>query len=354
MRSATTMVRSAIATAATLLFMCALAAAEESDGTAMTSVKIAGFDTTHDVTEHSFIDKDVKDIEDALSQKDYEEAENIYKNGKNSKMQSAMRTLADFWPGMHQNTLGLSSADEPFLKMFDAYEKATRKEGQQQGIDPHDSVVAALAGGAAGETHERLGDYRNSAVVGTDAFREQVVKKNIKFQVIMLYALHELEIAVAAYKKAQDAGDGPSEDAQRYVDVWWAFYAGSMETGNGQGFSTYVLAERRAKFFGTDKAEIGNGGKSKVNEILLKATNEMKRLMRANGNTAAVQKLMKCVRAQLKVPLIQGCIQYGKKCSKCYNSFSRFFWHALSMTVRPFSQATRPTPRPLMIRATIS
>ena len=107
------MVRSAIAVA-TLLFMCALAAAEESDGTAMTSVNIAGIDTTHDVTEHSFIDKDVKDIEDALSRKDYEEAENIYKNGKNSKMQNAMRTLADFWPGMHQNSLGLSSADEPF------------------------------------------------------------------------------------------------------------------------------------------------------------------------------------------------------------------------------------------------
>merc|ERR1712205_185473 len=103
------------------------------------------------------------------------------------------------------------------------------------------------------------------------------------------------------------------EEAQIYVDVWWAFYAGSAETGNGQGSSTYVLAERRAKFFGTDKVEIGNGGKSKVNEILIKATQEVKRLMRANGNSAALDKLMKCVRAQLKVPLIQGCIQYGYK-----------------------------------------
>lgn len=307
-------------TAATLLFMCALAAAEESDGTAMTPVTIAGLVTTHDVTEHAFIDKDVKDIEDALNKKTsagYEEALNIYQNGKNSKLRNGMRTLASFWPGLHDNSLGLSSSEEPFLKMFEEYKSSS-------GIDPHLSVLAALAGGISGENHDRLGHYQSSDVVGSDAFRAQVVKKNIKFQIIMLYALHEIEIAVAAYKKDQEAGNGPSEEAQIYVDVWWAFYAGSAETGNGQGSSAYVLAERRAKFFGTDKVEIGNGGKSKVNEILIKATQEVKRLMRANGNSAALDKLMKCVRAQLKVPLIQGCIQYGKNCTKCYNSFSRF------------------------------
>jgi hypothetical protein len=32
-------------------------------------------------------------------------------------------------------------------------------------------------------------------------FRDQVIKKGIKYRVMMIYALHELEIAVAAYKE---------------------------------------------------------------------------------------------------------------------------------------------------------
>merc|ERR1712216_101838 len=115
------MVCSAMRTAATLLFMCALAAAEESDGTAMTPVTIAGLVTTHDVTEHAFIDRDVRDIEDALNGKTsagYEEARNIYQNGKNSKLINGMRTLASFWPGLHDKSLGLSSIEEPFLKIL--------------------------------------------------------------------------------------------------------------------------------------------------------------------------------------------------------------------------------------------
>jgi hypothetical protein len=58
------------------------------------------------------------------------------------------------------------------------------------------------------------------------------------------------------------------------------------------------------------------GGKSKVTSILLSSTNEFKRLLKAGaGNTAALEDILKCVRAQLKVPLIQGCLEYGYKTS---------------------------------------
>jgi hypothetical protein len=270
------------------------------------SVNVAGFVTTVDVTEHSFIDKDVRDIETAMAKKSpagFQEAAKIYNEGKNSRMLTSMRNLASFWPGLHTNTLGLTSDDEPFLKMFEAYKDATN------GIDPHDAVLAALK--EPREDNSVLGNYLTSAVAQEWDFRDQVVKKNIQFQIIMLYALHELEIAVAAYK--QNGQNGQSEEAKRYADVWWAFYAGSQEPGNGQGFSTYILAERRAKFFGTDTATIGNGGTSQVNDILLKATNEIKRLMNSDNQAPAMENVMKCVRAQLKVPLIQACIQYGYK-----------------------------------------
>lgn len=230
----------------------------------------------------------------------FEEAGKIYNEGKNSRMPSTMRTLASFWPGLHTNTLGLSSANEPFLKMFQAYKDVT-------GIDPHDALVAALE--EPRKDDPVLGKYLTGTVAREYDFRDQVVKKKIQFEIIMLYALHELEIAVAAYKR----GGRQSEEAKRYADVWWAFYAGSQETGNGQGFSTYILAERRAKFFGTDTATIGNGGTSKVNDILLKATNEIKRLMTLDNQAPAMENVLKCVRAQLKVPLVQACIMYGYK-----------------------------------------
>jgi len=283
-----------------LLVCCTLVSAEESDGTTKVAVNIAGYLTKHDVTEHSNIDKDIRDIEAEMTKKTpagFTEALKIYNEGKNSQTISKMRTLAEFWPGTHTNSVGLASSAEPFLKMFDDYFDV-------KNFDPHVSTVAALTGADSAT----LGLYAMDRVAKEFDFRSQVAKKNIKFQIVMIYALHELEIAVFAYKENKGA-----DVAQRYLDVWWAFYAGGLETGDGKGFGAYVLAERRSKFFGTDTAIIGNGGVSKVNDILLKATFEISRLMSTTGNTAAMDKIVKCVRAQLKVPLIQGCLQYGYK-----------------------------------------
>ena len=283
------------------LCCCSLVSAEESDGTAARSINLAGYKTKHDVLEHAHIDKDMSDIETAMKKKDaagYTEALKIYSSGKNSKLGTGgMRTLAMFWPGAHKNSLGLPTDNEPFLKMFDAY--AAHKT-----FNPHDGAVKAMEGADSAQ-----GPYKTNRVASEWDFRDQVSKKNIAFQVVMIYALHELEVAVEAY------GAGQAKDiGQRYLDVWWAFYVGSMESGDGvKGFGPYVLAERRSKFFATGTSTIGNGGVSKVNDILLKATVEISRLMSTDGNIAPMRNIMKCVRAQLKVPLIQGCVMYGMK-----------------------------------------
>jgi hypothetical protein len=312
------------AQALALLLVCALAAAEESDGTVAASVTIAGFPTSHDVMEHSKIDRDVVSIECQVAKHTdagYAAAKKIYEEGgadacsdsvpsqPGSKLGSGgMRTLASFYPGAHENTAGLAHtvATEPFNKMFDDYE-ALDNLGREKGYNPHSEVVFALKGEK--EYDMALDDTQ---ITSSAEFRDQVIKKGIKYQVMMIYALHELEIAVAAYKELGAGSDKP----KLYTDVWWAFYAGSRETGSatGGGFSPYKLAEKRAKFFGTDTASINNGGKSKVNDILIKATYEIKRLFSlTEDSTAAIDNVMKCVRAQLKVPLIQGCIQYGYK-----------------------------------------
>ena len=352
------------AQAVALLLVCALAAAEESDGTVavcgtgpllpaffallallcfcrsrplrplclapdaetpglQASVLIAGFPTSHDVMEHAKIDRDVVSIECQVAKHTpagYAAANKIYEEGgadacsdsvpsqPGSKLGSGgMRTLASFYPGAHENTAGLAHtvATEPFNKMFDEYEALNNMPGRDKGYNPHSEVVFALKG----EQEYATGD--DAQITSSAEFRDQVIKKGIKYQVMMIYALHELEIAVAAYKELGAGSDKP----KLYTDVWWAFYAGSRETGSatGGGFSPYKLAEKRAKFFGTDTASINNGGKSKVNDILIKATYEIKRLFSlAEDSTAENDNVMKCVRAQLKVPLIQGCIQYGK------------------------------------------
>jgi hypothetical protein len=288
------------------------------------AVVIAGFRTSNDVMEHAKIDKDIQSIECEVAKKTdagYAAALKTYREGgadacsdavpsqPGSKLgNGGMRTLASFWPGAHANTAGLAHtvADEPYNKMYDEYKKLNNMNNRgTEGYDPHSEVEYAFKGEKEYEA------IPANTITGSHEFRDQVIKKGIRYQIMMIYAVHELEIAVAAYKDSRLGRT--SVKPMLYADVWWAFYAGSMETGSGAGFSAYQNAERRAKFFGTDTASINNGGKSKVNDILIKATYEIKRLFgQTSDQTAAIDRVMKCVRAQLKVSLIQGCIEYGK------------------------------------------
>merc|ERR1712216_635696 len=119
-----------------LLLFSAPSLAEESDGAAMIAIQLAGFVTTHDVAEHSFIDKDIKDMSTEMAKKTqtgYDAALKIYQEGKNSRMQTKARTLDEFWPGMHVNTQGHKATEEPFLKMYEIRETHETCFGAQGG-----------------------------------------------------------------------------------------------------------------------------------------------------------------------------------------------------------------------------
>merc|ERR1712216_560197 len=169
-----------------LLLFSAPSLAEESDGAAMIAIQLAGFVTTHDVAEHSFIDKDIKDMSAEMAKKTqagYDAALKIYQEGKNSRMQTKARTLDELWPGMHVNTQGHKATEEPFLKMYDEYEKITKH------ASAHKGAVAAMQGT---DNAQELGiNYATDKNAKTWPFRDQVAKKNIKYQVVMVYALHE-------------------------------------------------------------------------------------------------------------------------------------------------------------------
>jgi len=289
--------------------MCALiiaacfpgVSAEESGATStpttITAGTVAGYVTTTDVREHAKVDLDIKDIQDAMKAQAsgalgtaYTEAQTIYTNGKNSN--GGTRTLAGF---------GIKK-DEPFGKLFEDYKSA-------KNITPHDVIAAALAG-----ADSSYGEFATGSPASDHAFRSQLVKKNLKFQVLLLYALHEIESAVGKYKAAADPASATSQASiQKALDEWWVFYAGSLETGTASGYGTYILAEKRSSFFGTDGEKVGNGGKSRVNKILLAATKQLQTLFKTAGNGPEIDGIVQCMRAQLKVPVIQGCIMYAYK-----------------------------------------
>ena len=189
--------------------------------------------------------------------------------------------------------------DEPFGKLFDDWKASNGS------IDAHEAIVAALDGADSA----KYGAFKTGSVASKYDYRSQVIKKNLKFQVLMLYALHEVEAAVEKYKAKK-----PEADYQYALDEWWVFYTGSLETGATDGYGSYILAEKRSKFFGTDNAP-GSCAKSMVNHKLLKASQELQTLFatQSPANDAKIDTTVTCMRGLLIVPLIQGCIQYGYK-----------------------------------------
>jgi len=142
--------------------------------------------------------------------------------------------------------------------------------------------------------------------------RNQIIKKLIQYQIVHLYAQHEIEDALVKYAAATDANRA---ELGVVWDEFWAFYAGSMETGTGNGVGAYTNAESRSDFFQTpgSSATSTNGPKSMVNDFLLKAAQNGRDLIKTAGNGEKLNDIAKCIRAQIKVPLLQGCIMYAYK-----------------------------------------
>lgn len=275
-----------------LVMSVALASAEEEGGTTAAATGdqagcIAGYKPATDVAVHSKIDLDIKDIETEMSEgtpEGFLAAAKLYESGKNSiNEDKSIRTIKGF---------GVKS-DEPLGKLYTDYP-----------WDPHALVAAALAG----KDDTTYGPFAKGSIANKPDARSQIVKKTIKFQIVQLYAVHEIESALAKYAKT---GETTTAAAHAW-DEFWAFYAGSLEAGNNNGNGPYINAEKRGTYFQTT-GTVGNGGVSLVNEKLLRVTQAGRDLTLAAGNLEKLQDAAKCIRAQIKVPVIQGCLQYAYK-----------------------------------------
>ena len=268
-----------------------------------------------DVSSHAKIDLDIKEITDAGS--DWGMAAKIYSEGKNSvKSSGEKRTLKGF--SASYAVEGSSMQDEPMAKLVNAF------WGR---FDYADKVVSAALGNCADAKPEdacpgtddqppagfpSLGNFGTGKLAKVDDVRKQLIKKGVAYASTWMYALHELEVALAKYK----AGDyDVATGAPYYLDEAWVFYAGSEESGSVTGYGPYTAGENFGKLFGTYGYEMGTGGRSYVNKELLYQFTAMQRLLQKAGNDKALEDIAKCIRSQFMVPLIQGCLSYTFKAS---------------------------------------
>lgn len=211
-------------------------------------------------------------------------AAKLYESGKYSvKSDKTVRNIKGF----------AIQSTEPLGKLYTDYS-----------WDPHGLVAAALAG-TDDTTH---GAFAKGSIANKPVARLQIVQKTIQFQILQLYALHEMEAALAEYEKTGTTTTDPTH----MWDEFWAFYTGSGETGTGDGVGPYINGEKRAAFLGTTTT-ISNGGVSMVNSKILKAAQSGRNLTLSKGHSEHLQNAAKCIRAQFKVPVIQGCIEYAYK-----------------------------------------
>ena len=291
-----------------------------------------------DVIEHSKIDLDIKDIQSFGSE--FSEAKKLYEGGKNSKKSEGLRNLQAFSTSFVDSA---SKQAEPMAKLGHAFwgrwdfgdalvtAALDGKDDAQFGnyatgslastADARKQVIAACCLSACLSAciiaylpacvpawPTRVSGQSAGTHAGNDTHTHiQVIKKGIKFSVVWLYALHEMESAIVKYKEGKYEVNG----APHALDEVWAFYAGSLEQGDASGYGPYIAGEKNGKKFGTYGYETGTSGRSRVTLELLYQLTAMQRYLQTEGNLDVLESIAKCVRAQFKVPLIQGCLSYA-------------------------------------------
>jgi len=245
---------------------------------------IAGYKPATNVVEQAKIDRDIQEIISEMGNKTsggFLAAQKLYETGKNSLDGAQPRSIKGF----------SIKPEEPLGKLYADFK-----------WDPHAFVAAVLEGQDSAD----YGPFAKGSIASKYDARIQLVKKTIPFQILQLYAIHEIESALAKYSSA-------NPDATHTWDEFWAFYAGSLEDGKATGYSAYMNAEKRSVMFKTNTAKMNNGGVSAVNDKLLRASTAGRVFTQAKDSNQQLNDIAKCMRAQIKVPVIQGCLEYAYK-----------------------------------------
>ena len=265
---------------------------------------IAGYAPGSNVVEHSEIDQDQDQmavqptaVEADGTGGDFSVLTAAYSVGGNSvKGSGAIRTLQGFSTGLDAKACPGSSGPTDVSTCIEPM-FAAQKAYWQSATFGDDIVTAALQG---------TGDYAGKPAI----LRKEVAVKTSAYTVAGMYAVHEMEDAIA------DCVAGNLADNSGSVHAWdeaVAFYAGSLEGplsgGLAAGELSFRLAEKRCANYATCT---GAAGISLANDNIMAAFDTGRDAITA-GDCAGGAAQMDIIKMQMLVPLIQGTLRYAFK-----------------------------------------
>jgi len=250
------------------------------------------YTTSTYVQDRSMIALDIRDMEKALSDGNYDVARGIYEGGLNSDIYDkhgekvGTRSLASF-----STSAPLVMSQEPTYIMF------------KYALDSVPSDNRLFMGGSTGE-------YADSIVQAAFASqRDPMLPVEAALSLnLWMYVVHELYQAVDNCRRKVLKDD----DGVHSIDEVAAYYIGdSQQTGSAeQGHSLYAFAEKIGETFGED-----NNGQVTVNIRIIDLLNEAKNEISYPGACTTNPETYKRLRtsahkiiAQMTVPLIQNLI----------------------------------------------
>lgn len=244
------------------------------------SVRIAGYESASDVTEHLELDLDQKAMEKYTDDSDWENAKKIYSEGMNSEKEGGLRTLQ-----------GFSTSAPDKLKNEGVYE--LYKKYWDDGTYADTFVSGALDGS---------GDFSDREA----RFRGECANKGSQYQNVWMYVIHEMEDAI------NDCENGDLTDNADGREAWdeaVAFYVGS-EVGTElvsttDGYMLYTLAQKRCQDYGT----CDENGVANVNKKVMDAFAEGRDAIK-DGNCDDAIDIKNRIIVQMQVPLVQGIHRY--------------------------------------------
>lgn len=230
---------------------------------------LGGYEPVSDVSSHARVTLDVCDIKDLLPKDapiDADAAATIYAEGANSTSGEDMRTLQGF---------ASEERDEPLWNAYADRLGATWLD---------DFVTAALEGTGPFEGEE-------------DAVRRQGIEKGVQNQVLVAWALHEMD---SARVSIEDGDLDPASGAAHKVDEVWAFYHGAAPS-----CSPYATADSRGEDFGTGSA---------ANDAAL-AANEAMRDAAVEGDLEAYDAAYEQFLDAIRLTYTQATLKYAQNVS---------------------------------------
>jgi len=258
-----------------------------------------GYTYVSDVQVYADMAHDVCDIKDLVDTYDWAAIKAIYTDGENVvKSDGSYKTLAQ-----HAAASG-------------------KKHGLQEyyGVDaPLDAYMMAALDGT--------GMFEGAS----DSMRAQAVEKAAQNQILVAYAIHELNSAIA---KATD-GNWGTDGAQHAWDEGWALYHGATEHAS---CAAHATGDKRAGNFATTVSSTDST--AKANAAILVAMNEGLAALQAEdlaGATAARDEVVK----NIVIIYSQATIRYASKmttdstveAAQTHQAEGYSFWRVIEMYV---------------------